>query len=107
MVHEHRKLFSYHHENYQISYDDMPLDDRGEPFIVAFRGVTCLERDNAPALRQELETLRREMVEVVSEQTALRQAVKGVLSQLTSGLPVDERALVAVLNAALAETQAR
>lgn len=100
-------IVGYHHENYQISYDDMPLDDRGEPFIVAFRGVTCLESDNAPALRRELETLRREMVEVVSEHTALRQAVKVVLSQLTSGLPVDERALVAVLNAALAETEAR
>ncbi|MCQ3932347.1 MAG: hypothetical protein DPW16_18000 [Chloroflexi bacterium] len=100
-------IVGYHHENYQISYDDLPCDDRGEPFTVAFRGVTCLEQDAASAEQRELEVLRRQMAEVVSEQTALRQAVKGVLSQLTSGLPVDERALVAVLNAALAETESR
>ncbi len=39
--------------------------------------------------------------------TSLHHAVKVVLSQLTSGLPFDERELVAVLNEALAETKAK
>jgi hypothetical protein len=67
----------------------------------------ALNDDDIAAMRHEIESLRRELAEVVSEHFALRQAAKLVRNQLAGPTAYDEDELVEALNRVLAETESR
>lgn len=102
-------VVGFNGNDYRVSYDDMPVDDKGYPFTVPARGVTLLEEPNGmeallKVLSQrdaQIKDLERQIAEAAQQLNVQKYALRQITTYNGSRYTDDAEVMKEIAEAAL------
>ncbi len=96
-------VVGFNGNDYRVSYDDMPVDDKGYPFTVPARGVSLLETADEALLKAnaEIADMKRQIADLIKERTTLRYAMRQIVDYSGSRYTDDAEVMKEIAEAAL------